>query len=470
MRKFRKLTSIVLIMVTLLGLCSGCMQDEVMTTIKLGVPWEEGSEAYEKVKLAVEDSNMFTEDAYVKIEMVTIPSDEEGKKQFLKDVNSDKIAFFFYERDELVTPYVESGKLASLATIQEKYPACFEDRKDFVLDTSTDANGVNHMLALMGSYQGIFFNEQLFIDNGVKIPKTWEQFTAAIETFKAKGITPIAGGFADEGLQYMLDELILMEGGVSEHSYVPKYGVVNSWKRAITDFKELYDNGTFNSDCMTATYADAQELFDSGKAAMIVGSSKDIADESADTDNMGVFSFPVSSTGKKNIGDIICDYDTGVYINSQFLKKKTEIIDTMIEFVIEYLDAPLDDYSDPPEAAEWSYDAYKTSWSLPANPYTIGVEEIIEDNEYVSPEDIVEEDPSVEEEILAEQDLEDRVFNMMENTTDAGRSLATEFMTFDYFTEQVRNYILKGGDLEQLLIDSTNTEVAAQNQETAVQE
>lgn len=470
MRKFRKLTGVVLIMVTLLGLCSGCIKGKEMVTIKFGVPWEEGSEAYEKVKLAVEDSNMFTEDDYVQIEMVTIPSDEEGKKAFLKDVASDKIAFFFYERDDLVTPYIESGKLASLATIQGKYPSCFEDRKDFILDTATDVDGVNHMLVLMGNYQGIFFNEQLFIDNGVKIPKTWDQFTAAIEVFKEKGITPIAGGFADEGFQYMLDELILMEGGVAEHSYVPKYGVVNSWKRAITDFKELYENGTFNSDCMTATYADAQALFDSGKAAMIVGSSKDIADESADTDNMGVFSFPVSSTGKKNIGDIICDFDTGVYINSQFLKKRAEIIDTMVEFVLEYLDAPMDDSGYEPEAIEWSYDAYKTSWTLPANPYTIGVEEKIEDNENVSPEDAEVKDPSVEEDILAEQSLIHRVFNMMENTTEAGRSLATEFKTFEYFTGKVRDYILNGGDIEQLLVDSTNTEIAAQNEDTGAQE
>lgn len=467
MRKFTKITSIVLILVSLLCLCSGCMKADVMTTVRFGVPWEEGSEPYEAIKLAVEESNMFTEDEFVKIEMVTIPADEEGKKAFLKDVNSDKIGFFFYQRDELLTPYIESGKLASLATIQEKYPACFEDRKQYVLDTSTDVDGVNHMLALSGNYQGIFFNEKLFVENGVKIPKTWDQFKVAIDTFKAKGITPIAGGFADNGLQIMLDELILMEGGVAEHSYVPKYGVVNSWARAINDFKALYESGTFNANCMTATFEDAKKLFKDGKAAMIVGGSKDIATEDADLDNLGVFSFPVSSTGKKNIGDIICDYDMGIYINSQFLKKKTEVIDAMIELVLEYIDASMDDYTDPPTPFEYSYEAYKTSWSMPGNPYTIGVEEVILDNEYVSPEDIVEEDPSIEEEILADQNLEHRVFNMMENITQAGRSLTTEFKTFDYFTGKVRDYITKGGDLEQLLIDSTNTEVEAQKEQPA---
>lgn len=467
MRKFTKLTSIILVLVSLLTLCSGCMQADTMATIALGVPWAEGTEPYEKFKLAVEDSNLFTEDEFVQIELVTIPEDEEGKKKFLKDMNSDKIAFFFYERDELVTPYIESGKIASLATIQEKYPSCYENAKPFVLDTSTDANGVNHMLPLLGNYQGVFFNEDLFLQYGVSIPKTGDQLKAAIATFAANGITPIAGGFADTGLQIMIDELILMEGGVAEHSYVPKYGVVNSWSRAIADLKELIDLGAFNADCLTTTYEQAQQMFTDGKAAMIVGDSKSIAGENADTDKLGVFSFPVYATGKKEIGDIICNYDTGIYINSQFLKKKTAIIDCMIEFVVDYINSPLDEYSDPPEAAEWSYDAYKTSWSMPANPYTIGVEEVVLDNEFTSPEDVVEEDPTIPEEIVADDTLQERVFNMMENTTSAGRTLATEYKTFDSFVEKVRGYLTNGGDLEALLLEATNTEVAAQNGTTA---
>ncbi len=467
MRKITKLTSIVLILVSLISLCSGCVKSDTMVTIGIGVPWAEDSETYQSVMVAVEESNMFTESNYVKIELVPYVADQAGKQDILRQMKNGTIAMLFYERDEYVDEYLDldSGMIATLTEIQQVYPACYENAKSFVMDTATDADGMNHMLPLLGNYQGVFFNEEIFLKYGLTVPKTWEQFTAAINTLKENGVTPIAGGFSDGGMKYWMDELILMEGGVAEHSYVPKYGVVNSWARAITDFETLYKSGTFNTNCMTATHADAVAMFNKGESAMILANSKDVMIEGSDTEKTGVFSLPVTTTGKKNIGDIICNYDTGIYVNSQFLTKKTEVIDCMIEFVIEYISLICDEdfTTGELEYPEYSYTAYKQDWSLPADPYTIGIEEIIEDNEFVSPEDIVEKDPKEPEEILAEDTLQERVFNMMENVTEAGRSLTTEFMTFDYFIDLVKSYIEKGGDVEKLLTDATAKEVEAQN-------
>lgn len=456
MRKFIKLTSIVLVLVSLLTLCSGCMKDEVMTTIVFGVPYAEDSTTYANLQLAVEDLNLFQEGNFVRVELRSIPEDEAGKKAFLEDVNRDKVGFFMYERDELITPYIESGKLATLATIQEKYPALFENKDEFVLDTSTDVDGVNHMLALKGSYQGVFYNEDIFIQNGLSVPKTWEQFQAVVNTLKTKGVTPIAGGFADTGLQYVIDELILMEGGVAEHSYVPKYGVVNSWSRAVNLFKSMKDTGFFNADCMTKTYEDAKQMFKKGQAAMIIGSSKDIAGDDADIEKLGVFALPVTQTGKKEIGDIICDYNIGVYINSQFLKKKTEIIDIMAIFMVEYLDVGKEELT----SEDWSYEnTYQSNWSMPSNKYVIHEEEILYDEEGNLIETTA--DPTALLAVTADENLHDRVFSMMEGVDSAGRTLANEYKTFDFFIEEIRKYITSGGDIEKILVDATAKEVEA---------
>ncbi len=471
MRKITRLTSIILVLITVLGLCGSCMKSDVMTTVYVGVPWAEDSAEYANVQLAVEDSNLFSEGDYVRIELITVPEDEEGRKEFLKDVNSGKIGMFIYQRDELIDPYLED-RLATLVEIQSVYPACYEHAKSYVMDTATDSDGVNHMLPLMGNYQGVFFNEKIFIENGLTVPKTWDQFLTLINTLKSKNITPFAGGFADGGMKYWLDELILMEGGVAEHSYVPKFGVVNSWARAVNDFKSLYDAGVFNADCMNTTQADAITMFNEGKAAMIVTNSKEIVTESSDVDNMGVFALPLTTTGKKNIGDIICDYDTGVYINTSFLTKRTEIIDTIIKFVIEYLTVDCEEGSSEDDLYyyDYSYTGYSAPWSLPANPYTIGLEPVEIDPSTLPPgEEIPVEDPTEPEEVREIDTLETRVFNMMEDITNAGRSLTTEFKTFDYFIDLVKNYIEKGGDIEALLVDATNKEVAAQN-ETTVEE
>lgn len=459
MKKIAKITSIIALLVIMLGLCSGCVRSDVMTTLYIGVPFAEDSDHYTELQFAIEEMNLFKEDDYVRLELVTIPEDKEQRAAFLKKMDQGNIAMMIYDRDELLDKYLESGRLATITEIQQVYPACYEKANQFMLDTSTDSDGVNHMLALAGSYQGVFFNEQIFIENGLSIPKTWEQFTATIETLKTKGITPIAGGFADNGIEYWIDELILMEGGVAEHSYVPKYGVVNSWARAMNDFKALYENGTFNADCMDKTLADAVEMFQNGEAAMILCDSKSVTD-GVDADNTGVFSLPLSTTGKKNIGDIICDYSRGVYVNSSFLKKRVEIIDTLIEFVIEYLNAPAEDYGDGPETVSWSYPAYAESWTLPADQYTIGIQEVIIDDGTVDLDAIVE-DPTIMEAVKEEDTLQSSVFNMIENVTEAGRSLTTEFKTFDYFAGLVRDYTINGGDVEEILLDATQKEVSA---------
>lgn len=467
MRKFAKLTSIVLLLATLLGLCSGCMASDTMTVIRVGVPWNEDDPKYQAMQLAVEDSNLYTEEDYVKIELVKYPEDEEGRTKFLKKLNNNEIAMLYYERDELLDPYFKNGRLASLAEIRVKYPSCYEDAKPFVLDTATDSDGMNHMLPITGTYQGLFFNEKIFIENGLQVPKTWEQFMTVINTLKEKGVTPFVGGFADGGLSYWIDELILMEGGVAEHSYIPKFGVVNSWTRAISDIKSFIDMGAFNADCMTATQEDAIAKFEAGEAAMILTASTVLLDDESDVDNIGVFSFPVSTTGKKNIGDIICDYDTGVYLNNNFLKKKELVIDTMVKFVLEYLNEYSEENDDGTVTyLDWNYPAYKEAYTLPANPYTIGVETILQDNENMTPEEqLALIDPTKPEDILETDSLEQRVFNMMENVKKAGRSLTAQFETFDDFTEQVKNYLVNGGDIEALLASATEKEIAAQSGE-----
>ncbi|MBQ8605786.1 MAG: extracellular solute-binding protein [Clostridia bacterium] len=474
MRKFAKLTAIVLVMVMLMAICSGCVQEEVMATIYFGIPYAEDSAEYAVFQDAVNDMNSFGESDYVRVELRVIPEDEEGKKAFIKDVKSDKIAFMMYERDELITPLIEDGTLATFATMQEKYPSLLERRDQYVIDTATDVNGVNHMLPLRGTYQGVFFNEKIFVENELQIPKTWEQFKATVETLKAKGITPIAAGFSDIGLQYMLDELILMEGGVAEHSYVPKYGVVNSWSRALAVLKEMKETGFFNEDCMTATHEQALKKFADGEAAMVIGHSKEVATEDADLENLGVFSLPVTETGKKNIGDIICDYDTGMYINSQFLKKKPAIIDYMFKLYIEYLDSSEEDYG-----YKWNYgEAFSASWAMPGNKYAISEGEVLYDDEgnlvddegflINSDGDRIDEngnllpvDLTIPSKIKAEDTLQERVFDLMDNVTNAGRTLSKEYITFADFTDQVRNYLTKGGDIEQILEAATKKEVEA---------
>ena len=45
---------------------------------------------------------------------------------------------------------------------------------------------------------GVFYNTEIFAQNGIEVPKTYAEFTAAADKLKAAGITPIAVGAGDK--------------------------------------------------------------------------------------------------------------------------------------------------------------------------------------------------------------------------------------------------------------------------------
>lgn len=466
MRKITKIISLVLILVTILGLCSGCMQDESTTIIRFAVPYKKDSSNWKAFQVAVDDMNVFGKQSKIEVELVEMPTDKKAKKKFLKDLDTGELAMFLSERDELVDKYIKSGRLASITEMQKIYPNCYlqyQKDREYLMTTSTDVDGVNHMLALTGTYQGVFFNEDIFLENNLEIPKTWDHFMAVIEKLQAAGVTPFAAGFADDGIAYWMDELVLMEGGVAEHMYMPKYGVVSSWSRAMDDFKALYEKKVFNDDCMDITHEEAVKMFNAGEAAMIVSPSKEVVTDDMDLNNAGVFALPVTETGKKEIGDIICDYDRGIYINTSFLKKEKDIAQSTITMVVEYLNASAEGTYEEPEPKAYSYYSYSEAWMCPADPYTVAPEIIYyADNGYdiIPREEII--DPKDPEKVLEEEKLINRVYKLLENVNNADRPFTRNFKDVKFFVDTVKEYTL--GDFtddqkEEMLLEVTNKQV-----------
>ena len=45
---------------------------------------------------------------------------------------------------------------------------------------------------------GFYYNADIFADNGIEVPETWDELLAAAETLDAAGITPFANATGDE--------------------------------------------------------------------------------------------------------------------------------------------------------------------------------------------------------------------------------------------------------------------------------
>ena len=104
---------------------------------------------------------------------------------------------------------------------------------------------------------GFWYNTQIWADNGVEPPATWDDFYAAIDTLKANGVAPLSVGAADQWpLAHYYYYFALREcpqdtvvNGLAEFDFSDE-----CWTRAADDLKTFVDSQPFN-DGFLATKA-----------------------------------------------------------------------------------------------------------------------------------------------------------------------------------------------------------------------
>ncbi|MFJ2958695.1 extracellular solute-binding protein [Streptomyces sp. NPDC087270] len=121
-----------------------------------------------------------------------------------------------------------------------------------------------------GEYTMVYYNKDLFAKNGVKVPTTPEEFTAALAAFKAKGITPLADAGAEYPAQQYLYQLALTK---ADRAWVNAYqlyqGKVDfhdaAWTYAANTFADWVAKGYLAKTASGAKAEDAGVSFISGK-------------------------------------------------------------------------------------------------------------------------------------------------------------------------------------------------------------
>jgi raffinose/stachyose/melibiose transport system substrate-binding protein len=136
-------------------------------------------------------------------------------------------------------------------------------------------------------------------------PKTWDEFMAANEKIKQAGYIPLAIGLKDGWLGGWMWQLLakqnmdsykdLLKGVLGEADF--KDAKNTEWLYKLAELKE---KGYINNDSLSLDYQQGQELFATGKAAMVFGNDtfypKWISDIGAD--KIGIMNVPTFGTGK----------------------------------------------------------------------------------------------------------------------------------------------------------------------------
>ena len=175
--------------------------------------------------------------------------------------------------------------------------------------------------------QGLmFYNKKLWAEAGLSdtdLPKSWADYEAACAKLKAKGITPIiTGGQWVAGYVFTVftsPEIFHNDPEWCTHRWEGKVHFTDdNWVEAATYFKGLVDKGYFNKGALSVSYADLEQQFLAGKAAIYpMGSWFTAAEAKAKKDfDVGVF-FSPTKDGKPHLLQSLMYGSWGIYAKSK---------------------------------------------------------------------------------------------------------------------------------------------------------
>jgi raffinose/stachyose/melibiose transport system substrate-binding protein len=129
-----------------------------------------------------------------------------------------------------------------------------------------------------GEYVMVYYNKDLFDKNGVAVPTTYDEFTKAMDTFVAKGITPLAEAGAEYPAGQLFYQLALAK---ADRSFVDNYQLYKNpvdfksdpLKAGAQTFADYVAKGYVAKDSASLKAEDMGTKFISGKAPMIVSGS-----------------------------------------------------------------------------------------------------------------------------------------------------------------------------------------------------
>ncbi|MGW1060376.1 ABC transporter substrate-binding protein [Micromonospora rubida] len=143
----------------------------------------------------------------------------------------------------------------------------------------------------------VIYNEKLLADNGIKAPTTWADMIAAFDKLKGAGVIPLASTVTDTWMLPIQHEIFgaTTYGGTDYLNKMTTGGAKftdGPWVKSLETWKST--NKYWPPQSSGVSYADAQALFTSGRAAMFPGGIWELGVfEKANPDlKMGIFNVP----------------------------------------------------------------------------------------------------------------------------------------------------------------------------------
>lgn len=252
------------------------------------------------IKAAAEKFNA-ENDYNAKINLEWYESEQYKTKLATLMTQNDVTDIFFTWEAGYMKDFVESGKVYSLSEALKEDKEWMNRFNDGALDAVT----FNEEIYALPMGQGIipiYYNTEIFAQNNLEVPETWDEFLNVISTLKAADVVPMSMACQEAWVpgQMMLE----LSGGVGGKELFgdivngktkwddPRY--VETGK----DFQELVNMGAFPESFLGLAYDEGRTIFTSGKAAMYpmgTWETSAIIEGMGGTDKIGVFMMPAKN-------------------------------------------------------------------------------------------------------------------------------------------------------------------------------
>ncbi len=271
----KKLVALVLALAMMLSLTAVLAEDEVVT-LKVSSIWsaeteanrapflktlEEFEAAYPNIKLEVE---WFEANAWK----------ETGETLALSDSLPD---VFYWNAGGVLWNLVGSGDILALDNyLTDDIMARMEP--GLLADMTFVVDGEEHVYQLPYTKAAsmLYCNTELFEKHNVKIPETWDELIAAVEAFRAAGVTPMTVGGADQWPTNMYTDIIALRFAGDEACRAAYYKdegatfMTQDWVDGMAAFKQLIDLGAFPEDAASLTRDESEVAYFAGEIPMYV--------------------------------------------------------------------------------------------------------------------------------------------------------------------------------------------------------
>ncbi|MEV0570628.1 extracellular solute-binding protein [Dactylosporangium sp. NPDC050588] len=184
----------------------------------------------------------------------------------------------------------------------------------------------------------LFINKDVFAAAGVQPPKTYADLLSLVDTFKAKGVTPIAlagsqGWTELMWLEYLLDRI----GGADKFANIAA-GKEGAWQdptvvKALGEIQTFVKRGAFGTNFASVNYDNqgASKLFATGKAAMhLMGTwdfsvQKDANPDFIKNGKLGFTAFPAFEGGAGDPKSVVGNPSNYYSVNAASKSKDASI-------------------------------------------------------------------------------------------------------------------------------------------------